>query len=121
MILFVFNRFTSEDNSTEEESSDKDFQLLPRHSAGSSEDASDRSSRRKGIDQVDGAGDTDVGVICKIKKINITIHTQDGSEADLLQPKTRRGGFSATVGIAGPKSFKPEKLPQKYVLQQFVN
>ena len=39
---------------------------------------------------------------------------QDGSEADLFQPAARRGGFSATVGIAGPKALKPEKPPQKY-------
>jgi hypothetical protein len=61
MRAFMPFRFTSEENSTEEESSDKDFQLLPRHSGASSEDGTDRSSRRKGIDQVDGAGDTDVG------------------------------------------------------------
>ena len=53
-------RFTSEENSTEDESSDKDFQLMSHHSVPSSEDGTDRSSRRKGIDQVDGAGDTDV-------------------------------------------------------------
>ena len=38
LIYFVLTRFTSEDNSTEEDGSDKDFQ------------------------QVDGAGDTDVGL-----------------------------------------------------------
>jgi len=93
-------RFNSEENSTEEEeSSDKDFQLKPHQSVSISDDSNDRSTRRKGMGQFDGAGDTD-----------------DGEEADIVHPSpTRRGGFSATVGIAGPKSFKPEKPPQKFI------
>ena len=112
--MFYLRRFTSEENSTEEESSDKDFQLLPRQSGPSSEEGTDRSTRRKGMDQVDGAGDSDVGGDRLSWTVDIYNIFQDGSEAD-LQPTTRRGGFSATVGIAGPKSFKPEKPPQKYV------
>ena len=39
-------------------------------------------------------------------------HAKDGSDADLGHTR-RRGGFSATVGIAGPQKTKPEKPPIK--------
>jgi len=124
-------RFTSEDNSTEEEDGpkkrgqDDDFRPDPKKlMTGNTDWSTERGSRRRGLAQLDGGySDTDSRSVSR-ERLSIGASQLDGvgdPEGDLsdasdnLTSARRGGGFSATVGIQGPKASKVQPKTGKFV------
>ena len=92
---------TEDDPDTEEQSNsadDEDF-MPSFHDLQMVHDSDGQNRKKRGVSQVDGADDSD---------------DSDGFEVvkeSVKNPEslTRRGGFSATVGISGPKAKKQQK------------
>ena len=83
-------KYTSEEYSTEEESSDKDFNPH-------TQDLVHKKKKFKNFHQFDGGAD------------------EDDDEDTIGVQKQYRGGFSATVGIAGPKASAKSPAKEKFV------